>query len=107
MALTIDESINPIKVTGTVATGQAVTTYRGRVQMIVWTGATTDGHLLSVTNKEGTDIWKATMATSNLTENIVADFSGFPGNGLNVNGISIDDMDSGEVLIYIEKFQNE
>ncbi len=97
MALTISEAINPIKVTGTVATKQAVSTYKGRIRKIVWYAATTNAHKLDVGNGEGTSIWKAQMATTNLTENIEVDFGE---HGLMVSGLSISDMDSGEVYIY-------
>ncbi len=99
MALTIDEAINPIKVTGDTAVLQAVSTYRGRVKMIIWSRATTDAHKLEVGNKEGSTIWKPMMNTNILGNDIGITF---PGEGLMVNGLSISDMDSGEVYIYLE-----
>ena len=97
MAITAVATGNPIKVTGTTNAANKVTDSPVRIKKIIWYKATTNAHLLSVTDKAGKQLWKAQMTTTKLGENIEVDFPG----GLESKGIYINDMDSGEVYIYI------
>ena len=97
MATTTVRTTSVIKITGTTAAAEEVTPNDVIIKKIVWYAATTNAHKLSLTDKNGVTIYLAQMATTALTENIEADFPG----GLNAQGISVDDLDSGTVLIYI------
>jgi hypothetical protein len=99
MAITAAEHGGVIKVTGTTATADDIVDRQVDIQAIVWYGATTDGHKLSITDADGNQIWKAQMNTSNLGENISITF---PKGVHSEDGIYCDDMDSGEVYIYLQ-----
>ncbi len=99
MAITADVTGNPFKVTGTTAAAEKVTDSGVMIQGFLWTGATTNGHLVSVTDKAGNQLWKAQMATTNLTEGIS---QSFPMGLYSSDGIYVNDMDSGELYIYLK-----
>lgn len=99
MAITPDVTGNPLKVTGTTVASEKVTDSEVMIQGFLWTGATTNGHLLSVTDKAGNQLWKAQMATTKLTEDIS---QSFPLGLYSSDGIYVNDMDSGELYIYIK-----
>ena len=94
MALTIAQN-NPIKVTGTVATAQAV--YTGResiyIKRIYWYLATTATHKLSVKDKYGNQIAIMNCEADGTSQVLEID--------QHIDDIYIDDMDSGEVYIYV------
>lgn len=99
MGAAADATSNPLKITGgAVSTSTKITDNDLEIQKIVWYGATTNGHLLSVTDKNGNQIYKATMATTKLTENIEADFP----LGLYAHGVYCNDLDSGELYVYFK-----
>ncbi len=98
MSISADISSNPFKITGTTSSSEVVTTARVRIQGFLWVGATTNGHLLSITDVAGNQLWKAQMVTRILNEGI---FIPFPLGLRSVDGIHINDMDSGEVYIYV------
>jgi len=100
MPLTIEKLGFPIKVTGTTATDETVidnTDLRNagspRISHIYWYKPTTAGHLLSVKASTGKEICKAVCEASNQSViiPILAQFY----------DIVIDDMDSGEVQIFM------
>ena len=97
--LTKNISGNPLKVTGTTDTSERITDSEVMIQGILWTGATTDGHLCSLTDKAGRQLWKGQMTTTKLTEDI---YKEFPRGLYSSDGIYINDMDSGELYIYIK-----
>lgn len=99
MAITADVTGNPFKVTGTTAAANKVTDSEVMIQGFLWTGATTDGHLLHVTDKAGNTLWKGQMATTKLTEDISMPI---PLGLYSRDGIYVADMDSGELYIYIK-----
>ena len=99
ITVTIDTTGNPFVITGTTAIFTKITDSSVMVQAILWTGATTDGHLVSICDKAGRLLWKGKMATSKLGEDIPGDF---PLGLYSSNGIYINDMDSGELFIYIK-----
>ena len=99
MAITADVTGNPLKITGTTAASNKVTDNPVTIQAFLWTGATTNGHLVSVTDKAGNQLWKGQMATTKLTEDIAFTL---PLGLYSSDGIYVDDMDSGELYIYIK-----
>ena len=99
MAITAVVTGNPFKVTGTTAASNKVTDSAVNIQAILWTGATTDAHKCSVTDKAGNQLWKGQMATTKLTEDI---YMSFPLGLYSHDGIYVNDMDSGELYIYIK-----
>ena len=103
MALTVDDAINPIKVTGTATGAEVIFANLQKIAKIVWFGATTDAHLLIVEDSNAKVVWKSKMTTLRINENLETEFRFKNGEGLMVNGLSISDMDSGEVYIYLDK----
>ena len=99
MAITADTTGNPYVITGTTATDDTVTDSFVTIQAILWHAADTNGHLCSVTDKDGKQLWKGQMTTTKLDEDIIMPF---PLGLDSSNGIHVDDMDSGELYIYIK-----
>lgn len=99
MAITADITGNPYKITGTTATASKVTDEPVMIQAIVWYKGTTNGHLLSITDKAGNVIWKEAINLQSLNRN---NSITFPSGLYSSDGIYIDDMDSGEVYIYVQ-----
>lgn len=93
MSLTVDSTCNPIKVTGTTDTSTSITTKQTYIKFIQWYQPTAQGHLLSVKDVEGNIITPAYCETANESQWIPI-FGVF-------KGITIDNMDSGSVYIYI------
>lgn len=93
MPLTVTNTINPIKVTGTTASSTAILTKGAFVKFIKWYKPTTVGHLCNITDGDGNTIVKMYCDTANtsMTEPVF----------LWVDHIYCDDMDSGELYIYI------
>ena len=95
MAITVTQN-NPIKVTGTNSSAEAV--YTGResiyIKRIYWYLATTATHKLSVKDKNGRQIAIMNCETNGTSQ--VLDIE------MNVDDIYIDDMDSGEVYFYVK-----
>lgn len=90
---------NPIKITGTTGTAEVITANTVMVQKIVWSGVTTAGHKLSITDTAGNQIAKMTVDLPGAAGLLMAECT-FPVPHPCV-GLKVDDMDSGEVLIYI------
>ena len=93
MALTIVNTINPIKVTGTTSTDTVILDRMASVKFIKWYKPTTIGHICHITDSENVTIAKFYCDT--------ADVSQIDPLFILVNGINCDDMDSGELYIYI------
>ena len=93
MAITVVNTVNPIKVTGTESSASAVLTKDVYIKFIQWYKPTTAGHLLSVVDSNGNQIVKAYCENANETYWLPI-FTEF-------RDIYINDMDSGEVYIYI------
>lgn len=70
------------------------------IQKIVWSGITTAGHLLSLIDKGGNTLYKCS-ADAPGASGILKYSNEFP-LGLTVRGIYCDDLDSGEVFIYLK-----
>jgi len=92
MAITVVKGTNPIKVTGTTAASNVVTDNLVFAKFLYWYNPTTAGHLLSVKDKNGSDICQLRCETN-------AESQIFP-LYIPINGMYIDDMDSGTVYIY-------
>lgn len=93
MALTVVNTINPIKVTGDTAADTVILARRAFIKFIKWYKPTTVGHLCHITDSEGVTIAKLYCDTANVTQ-IDPLF-------ISVNGINCDDLDSGELYLYI------
>jgi hypothetical protein len=98
MALTVTENGRVIQVTGTTAVSQVVSASNVKITKIIWNAPTADGHKLSMTDVDGNTIFLNEADTNFLGTNLSEDF---PHPGIISNGIYIDDMDSGTVLIYL------
>ena len=96
MSLTVTDKGNVIQVTGTTAAAQAVSTNFMHLVGVLWYAPSTQDHLLSITDKSGNQVLKGKCVTANASN--WWDLDGLP-----VNGLKIDDMDSGEVYIMVKK----
>ena len=91
MALTIAGN-SPIKVTGTAATSEDITTDEIFVKFITWYKPTTVGHLLNLNDGDGNNIITLYCDT--------ADESQLWPIYTNCRGLACDDMDSGTLFIF-------
>lgn len=92
---------NPYKITGgAVAASLKITDESVTIQKIVWYGATTAGHLLSVTDKAGNTLYKCS-ADAPGASGVLTYTDDFP-LGLAASGVYCDDMDSGELYVYVK-----
>lgn len=92
MALTVDATRNPIKVTGTTAADQEIYGNPIYIKFIHWLKPTTVGHLLTLKDGSGNDIGSFYCDTVDESQ-IHPIFSKF-------DSIRCDDMDSGTLYIY-------
>lgn len=92
MALTVDKTRTPIKVTGTTSANQEVFPDLVYIKYLYWYAPTTIGHLCSLKDKAGADIAILACETANgsLLFPLYTQF----------HGIYCDDMDSGTLYIY-------
>ena len=95
MALTVDRAVNPIKVTGTTSADQEIVPSGTLVfvRFVYWYNPTTDGHKAHITDKDGNTIIKMIAEDAN-------DSQVWPVY-IKYDGIRSDDVDSGEIYIYI------
>ena len=93
MALTVINTINPIKVTGDTNINTVILDRQVSIKFIKWYKPTTIGHICHLTDNENVTITKLYCDT--------ADVSQFDPLFLSINGINCDTMDSGELYIYI------
>ena len=96
MSLTVVDSGNVIQVTGTTAAAQAVSTNFLRLVGVLWYAPTSADDLLSITDKNGKQVLKGKCVTAKASNWWDLD-------SLSANGITINDMDSGEVYIMVKK----
>ena len=96
MTLTVGDKGYVIKVTGTTAVAQVVTANFVRLGGILWYRPTTIGHLLNITDTDGDDFVQGYCDIANISK--WWNFQDQP-----VNGLKIDDMDSGTVYIYLKR----
>lgn len=92
MALTVDATLNRIKVTGTTETSQEVFGNQIFVKHVYWYNPTTEGHLISIKDKDGKVIISLRCESANQSQV-------WPVISV-CDQIHIDDMDSGTLLIY-------
>ena len=100
MAITTnDATVNPIKIAGTTATAVAITTRLVYVQKVIWYGATTAAHKMSITNTAGDQLFKLTADAPGTSGEMMytIDFMIHPHP---CQGLKVNDLDSGEVYIY-------
>jgi hypothetical protein len=96
VALTVNASVNPIKITGTTATDQEIlSSDKGitHVKFIRWYNPSSAGHFCHVTDGSGNTIVKMNAEAANDTQMWPIYSSYF--------GIRCDDLDSGELYIHI------
>ena len=96
MVLTSNDYGYVIHVTGTTDAAESVSTNFMRLVGILWYAPTTADHLLSVTDKNGQQVVKGKCVTAKAS-------SWWDLDGMPVNGIKINDMDSGEVFIMVKR----
>lgn len=94
MALTVVNTTNPIKVTGTTAIDTKILGQLVFIKFIKWYKPTTIGHLCHITDEDGNTIAKLYCDT--------VDVSKIEPIFLTVDHIHCDDLDSGELYIYIK-----
>ncbi len=94
MALTVVNTTNPIKVTGTTATDTEILGMQVFIKFIKWYKPTSIGDLCHITDEDGNTIAKLYCDK--------ADVSQIEPIFLLVDHIHCDDLDSGEVYIYIK-----
>ena len=94
--ITANTAIQPIKVTGTTDADTEILakTKHVFIQFIRWYKPTTSGHLCHITDGDGNTIMKMNATSANDTQ-MWPVYNGY-------NGIRCDDMDSGELYIYIK-----
>ena len=94
MALTtVENTINPIKCTGTASADEEILGRPAYIKFIYWYNPSTEGHLLALKDPSGEDIVVARCEADNESQWLPV-FTRF-------NGIHCDDMDSGTLYIYI------
>ena len=93
MALTVDATRNPIKVTGTTAVDEEIFSNIVFIKFVYWYNPTNVNHLLVLKDKEGADIipMKCEVANESQMWPLWTTW----------HGIRCDDMDSGTLYIYI------
>ena len=94
MAITADATVNPIVVTGTTAASNKIIDHQGFVKFIRWYKPTAVGHIVSITNQYGDRVTKEYCMQANLSVDIPV-FS-------ICDGLYCDDLDSGELYIYMQ-----
>ena len=94
--LTVDRTIEPIKVTGTAATDTKIVPKGTHVfiRFIRWYKPTTSGHLCHITDANTNTIIKMNATSANDTQ-MWPIYNTY-------DGIRCDDMDSGELYIHIK-----
>lgn len=92
MALTVDRTINPIKVTGTTNVTQEIIADLIFIKQVYWYAPTTVGHICSLKNKVGNDILIMACETGSGSLFFPLDTT--------FDGIYCDDMDSGTLYVY-------
>lgn len=100
MAITVQSNHGGvIYITGTTNASEEVTASSVAVLGIIWDAPDTDGHKLSIVDAEGNQLFKASVDTTNLGQALPFPF---PHPHLrSADGLFIDDLDSGTVLIYL------
>ena len=94
MPLTVDSTVNPIKVTGTTDTSAVIVASGNlvKIKFIYWLQPTTIGHKLALQDGEGNDIVELYCDVANKPQ-WAPIFTTY-------DGLYSDDMDSGTLYIY-------
>jgi len=93
MALTVLDDKNPIKVTGTSDAKALILSEWVVIRAVRWYVATTAGHLLALQDKHGDTIIKMRAEADNTSQTVYLN--------IGVDEIYCDNMDSGELYIYV------
>lgn len=94
-----DKSANPIVITGPIAAAEVITEDNISIQKILWTGATTAGHKMNLTDLAGKDVLPM-VADAPGTSGVLMYTFDLPIEPLLCRGLICDDLDSGKILIY-------
>ena len=94
MAITATSTPRGFLVTGTTDTADDITDSRVKLNSLTWERPTTQGHLLTVTDKNGTEIH--TFYCDNDNESLSEEFY-----GKWYDGLYVSDMDSGTLHVDI------
>ena len=93
MAITPDITGNPFLVTGTTNTNDKITDGRVFIKYVYWYNPTTVGHLVHLVDKSRKEILKLRCEAANESQPFAL-WTAW-------DGIYCDDMDSGELKIYV------
>lgn len=97
MALSVNDKGRTIIVTGTTATTEQITAEQCYVTKIVWYDVTTGDHKCSIDDNDGDTIFPLVIDAVTNAGMMTYDFT----RPHPINGIHIDDLDSGELYIYL------
>jgi len=92
MAISVDEGLTTLKVTGTTDASAKVTDKWINIKSVYWFNPTTAGHLLTIVDKNSGPIMELRAESDNASQ--------FYELGCAYSGIYITDMDSGTLYIY-------
>jgi len=96
MAVQTTDHDGVITVTGTTATAQSIFTDRKKIQCIYWYRPTTAGHMLHLITNSDKDFVRFYCDNADCSQNLIL-------NGFDVQGLKVDDMDSGTLKIFYLK----
>ena len=91
---TADSTINPIKVTGITSSKATILAQGVTIRHLIWYKPTTVGHLLSLVDDDDNPIWKSYADAANKSQK-------FMNLNMQFDEIYCDDMDSGELYVYL------
>jgi len=94
VALNINDNkgVGIIHITGTTSTPQTIFSELRYIDMIIWNGGTAGGHKVHILTGNDKPFLGFTFFAVNQSERIKI--------GRDINGMKIDDLDSGELFIY-------
>jgi len=95
MALSIKKKGNRIIVTGTTSTAVTITDKNTTIDGILWVDPSTAAHLVTLKDLDG-DLLSQFYCVNAHVQQQICDVN------MNTNGIVIDDMDSGTILIVLQ-----
>lgn len=93
MALTFNADVNPVKITGDTAAAVSIFSGKVFVRHIYWFDPAAAAHLCTITDGDGNPILELRAEADDISQFYTLD--------MHFDGISISDMDSGTLFIYI------
>lgn len=95
----VDEGANPIVITGPITSTEIVTKENISIQKVLWSGATTAGHKMNLTDLTGRLILPMVADAPGSSGILMYTFD-MPVNPHPCKGLVCDDLDSGQILVY-------